>query len=81
METIRDYCDIQKKITTTNGDKMNKITTEQVEMWLGSDCKRSEILEILADLANGDYDQKVLRTDILSVDWIATDNPTIEQRR
>ena len=45
---------------------MNKITTEQVEMWLGSDCKRSEILEILADLANGDYDQKVLRTDIIA---------------
>ena len=51
---------------TNNGDKMNKITTEQVEMWLGSDCKRSEILEILADLANGDYDQKVLRTDIIT---------------
>ena len=44
---------------------MKKITIEQVKMWLGSDCQIKEILEILADLANGDYDQKILRTDII----------------
>ena len=44
---------------------MVKVTVEEVEMWLGSDCKMSEILEILTDLANGDYDQKVLRKDII----------------
>ena len=41
------------------------ITIKQVEFWLGSDCTRSEIIEILADLANGDYDPQVLRTDIV----------------
>tara|TARA_R100000081_G_C4807153_1_gene168329 strand:- start:1139 stop:1324 length:186 start_codon:yes stop_codon:yes gene_type:complete len=51
---------------TNNGDKMKKITTEQVEFWLGSDWKMSEILEILADLANGDYEQQMLRSDILN---------------
>ena len=44
---------------------MSKITIEQVEFWLGTDCTRSEIIEILADLANGDYDPQVLRTDIV----------------
>ena len=45
---------------------MKKITTQEVEFWLGSDCTRSEILEILAEVANGEYDPKVLRTDILN---------------
>ena len=44
---------------------MKKITTEQVDFWLGSDCTRSEILEILADLANGDYEQQMLKADII----------------
>tara|TARA_B100000902_G_C27029809_1_gene773880 strand:+ start:265 stop:426 length:162 start_codon:yes stop_codon:yes gene_type:complete len=44
---------------------MSKVTVEQVEFWLGSDCKRKEILEILTDLANGDYHPQVLRTDIV----------------
>ena len=44
---------------------MTKVTAEQVELWLGSDIKRSEIIELLAELANGEYDPKVLRTDIL----------------
>ena len=45
---------------------MTKVTEEQVEFWLGSDCKMSEILETLVDLANGDYEQDLLRTDIIS---------------
>ena len=44
----------------------NKVTEEQVEFWLGSDCKMSEILETLRDLANGDYKQNLLREDIIS---------------
>ena len=43
---------------------MNKVTTEQVEYWLGSDCKRSEMLELLAELANGEYDPQLFREDI-----------------
>ena len=45
---------------------MKKITVEQVEFWLGSDWKWSEILETLADLANGDYEQQMLKSDILA---------------
>ncbi len=45
---------------------MSKITVEQVEFWLGSDWKTSEILEILADLANGDYEQQQLKSDIVN---------------
>ena len=44
----------------------NKVTEEQVEFWLGSDCKMSEILETLRDLANGDYKQNLLREDIIN---------------
>ena len=45
---------------------MKKVTTEQVEFWLGSDWNKLEILEDLRDLANGDYKQKVLKDDIIS---------------
>jgi len=45
---------------------MKKITVEQVRFWLGNDWKMSEILEILADLANGDYEQQMLKSDIIN---------------
>ena len=51
----------------------DKITTEQVEEWLGidkynvSEQKYDEILEILVWFANGEYDPKVMRKDILSM--------------
>ena len=50
----------------------DKITPEQVEEWLGidkynvSEKKYDEILEILVWFANGEYDPKVMRKDILS---------------
>ena len=42
-----------------------KITDKQVENWLGSDWSFSEIVLILTELANSDYDQKQLAQDIL----------------
>jgi hypothetical protein len=48
---------------------MTKITPTQVEAWLGSDTLPSEIHEILAELANGEYDQKQLAKDIRSYGW------------
>ena len=42
-----------------------RITEEQAELWLGTDWQFSTILEIIVDLANGDYDQKQMRKDIL----------------
>jgi len=69
MDRIEAKGKIWKLAITKNKEqaeiKMKKITIEQVQFWLGSDCTRTEILEILAELANGEYDPKVLRTDIL----------------
>lgn len=59
------------KVTIKKQDK--KITTEQVEEWLGidkydvSEKKYDEILEILVWFANGEYDPKGFRADILSM--------------
>ena len=50
-----------------NGDKMNKVTVEQIELWLGSDTKRSEIIELLVELANGEYDPQIFRQDIIDL--------------
>lgn len=48
---------------------MGKITPTQVEAWLGSDTRPSEIYEILAELANGEYDQNQLAVDIKAYAW------------
>ena len=48
---------------------MSKITARQVEAWLGSDTLPNEIHEILAELANGEYDQKQLAKDIKAYGW------------
>ena len=42
-----------------------RITEKQAELWLGTDWQFSTILEIIVDLANGDYDQQQMREDIL----------------
>jgi len=49
--------------------RLMKITPEQVEAWLGSDVLPSEIHQILAELANGEYDQKQLAKDIKAYGW------------
>ena len=46
---------------------MNKVTVEQIELWLGSDTKRSEIIELLVELANGEYDPQIFRQDIIDL--------------
>ena len=43
---------------------MGKVTIEQVTQWVG-DMDRREILEILAELANGEYDTNTLKSDII----------------
>ena len=42
-----------------------KVTQGQVEFWLGSDWKLSEIIETLTDVANGDYKPTLLSQDVL----------------
>ena len=42
-----------------------KLTQEQVEHWLGSDANRSQLIELVTELANGEYKQERMRQDIL----------------
>jgi hypothetical protein len=46
--------------------KSKEITNHQVEQWLGSDIGRKGIIEILRDIANGDYPAEMLKRDITS---------------
>tara|TARA_R100001480_G_C4608843_1_gene164406 strand:+ start:315 stop:512 length:198 start_codon:yes stop_codon:yes gene_type:complete len=43
-----------------------KITYEMVEYWLGIDWSFSQIVESFQDIANGEYDPKMLSNDIVS---------------
>ena len=43
-----------------------KITEDMVYLWLGSDTLPSEIHEILAELANGEYYPKQMKQDIIA---------------
>jgi hypothetical protein len=40
---------------------MNKVTKEMIENWLGTD---TDIPELLAELANGEYTPKSFRDDV-----------------
>jgi hypothetical protein len=44
------------------------ITMEMVELWVGSDTQRSQIIEILYDLAVGDYELEQMKQDIIDTD-------------
>ena len=45
---------------------MNKITEEDVEDWIGSDNLVKDLLEVVTDVANGDYAVEMLHGDIRS---------------
>ena len=45
---------------------MEKITVEHVEDWVGSDNLVKVLLEVIADVANGDYTAENLNADIRS---------------
>jgi hypothetical protein len=42
----------------------NKVTLEQVEAWLGSDATRSDMLELLTEIANGFYPAEQFKKDV-----------------
>ena len=48
-----------------NHEPTPKISIQEVEYWVGSDTMRSGIIEILYELANGDYDVEQMRKDII----------------
>jgi hypothetical protein len=41
-----------------------KITTADVYNWLGSDNTIEQAIEVIADVANGDYEPKLLASEI-----------------
>jgi hypothetical protein len=43
---------------------MDKVTKEMIENWLGTD---TDIPELLAELANGEYEQETFRDDVLDM--------------
>ena len=48
---------------------MNKVTTEQVSEWVGNgfnDSREEAFIEIITDVANGEYDIEELNSDIRS---------------
>ena len=46
-----------------------QFTQDQVEQWLGSDLTRKGIIELLTDIANGDYPVEMLKSDISDYDF------------
>lgn len=46
---------------------MDKVTKEQVEYWIGSDnLSTNSLLELLTEIANGDYFAEQFRIDVLN---------------
>jgi len=43
-----------------------KITKKMVELWVGSDTQRSEIIEILYELATDEYEVEQMKQDIIN---------------
>jgi hypothetical protein len=44
---------------------MERFTFEQVERWVGSDAYRSDLITILQELLNGDYEVEQMRKDVI----------------
>jgi hypothetical protein len=43
---------------------MKPVLYEQVERWIGSDASRSDIICILHELINGEYEVEQMRKDV-----------------
>lgn len=44
---------------------MSKVTGKDVVFWVGTDATIDDYIELLSQIANGDYSQKQLKKDIL----------------
>jgi hypothetical protein len=51
----------------TNKTK-NEISYELVEHWLGTDAQLEEAIDILTDIANGNYSPSLLKEEILDIE-------------
>ena len=47
-------------------EKRERVERHQLLAWLGSDVKQHELVSILFDIVNGDYDLEALYADIKS---------------
>ena len=47
---------------------MNKFTFEQVKDWLGGDTDKTDLIDMIQDIANGTYRAEQLHEDIRS--WV-----------
>ncbi len=47
-----------------NKKNKNKIDAQMVEAWMGSDATPSDYAEVIADIANGDYEPSDLREEV-----------------
>jgi hypothetical protein len=50
-----------------------KITNNHVYNWLGSDVSKQDLIEILADIANGNYSVEELKKDVQDYEGINDD--------
>tara|TARA_R100000781_G_scaffold110291_1_gene75629 strand:+ start:458 stop:622 length:165 start_codon:yes stop_codon:yes gene_type:complete len=44
-----------------------EVTAENVETWLGSDWSWSDLMMMIAEIANGEYEPQNLKKDILEL--------------
>ena len=49
----------RKRVTKVN------VTKDQVEYWLGPDFSKDDAIEMIMDVANGEYDIDQMKIDIL----------------
>ena len=41
-----------------------KVTEQQLRAWLGDDVTQDTLIDLLLEIANGEYDAETMRTDI-----------------
>jgi hypothetical protein len=56
---------LMAKKSNNTKEKSMKITKKMVELWVGSDTQRSEIIEILYELATDEYEVEQMKQDII----------------
>ena len=44
-----------------------KLTNEMVEQWLGTSNQLEEAIDVITEIANGEYEPKQLKSDVLDM--------------
>jgi len=68
-ETLDNQLCFKKSEVEIIEESKMRVTKEDMELWIGTDEKgnypKQSILEILCELANGDYEQEQFKSDVL----------------